>query len=256
MAIGNIIYSTSSTTIASGDIINVSDFEKNTKLQVDTTSGNLNINGGVNLGSTSNIGPISNLKISGGSNLLSPVIITDGTGNLTWSNSKIASFGLGSGTGFTSKTLLSGTSLSYKKISIALTLNADAGSPSYVAGTYALTFQTSSGTVTSGYTGQYIDMYKTSQGAALTRSLQSWSGSSAIIGRRLHYSILNIDLVLTSATNTWQIKTYHTTYLGFPTEHGFSISTGFINLGSPLLNVTLVTSAGTFGYSNTGYIWE
>jgi DNA repair protein RadA/Sms len=47
MAVGNIIYSTSSTTIVSGDVINASDFERGTNLQVDTVSGNLNIAGGI-----------------------------------------------------------------------------------------------------------------------------------------------------------------------------------------------------------------
>jgi len=82
MAVGNIIYSTSSTTIASGDIINATDFERSTNLQVDTVSGNLNITGGINTGSVSNLGSNSNVKISGGSN--GQVLRTDGSSNLSW----------------------------------------------------------------------------------------------------------------------------------------------------------------------------
>jgi hypothetical protein len=54
MAVGNIIYSTSSTTITAGGVIDASDFERSTNLQVDTTSGNLSISGGINTGGVSN----------------------------------------------------------------------------------------------------------------------------------------------------------------------------------------------------------
>jgi hypothetical protein len=66
MAIGNIIYSTSSTTIESGSEIRASNFERSTNLQVDDTSGNLNISGGINTSGTSNLGSIENIKIVGG----------------------------------------------------------------------------------------------------------------------------------------------------------------------------------------------
>jgi hypothetical protein len=65
MAVGNIIYSSSSTTIVSGDKINATDFERSTNLQVDDTSGNLNISGGVNTSGTSNLGSVNNVKITG-----------------------------------------------------------------------------------------------------------------------------------------------------------------------------------------------
>ena len=82
MAIGNIIYSTSSTTITTGGVIDASDFERSTNLQVDTTSGNLSISGGINTGGVSNLTSNSNVKISGGSN--GQVLSTDGSGNLSW----------------------------------------------------------------------------------------------------------------------------------------------------------------------------
>lgn len=84
MAVGNIIYSTSSTTIVAGDIINVTDFERSTDLQVDTTSGNLDISGGINTGGTSNLGSVDSVKISGGSS--GQLLKTDGSGNLNWAS--------------------------------------------------------------------------------------------------------------------------------------------------------------------------
>jgi hypothetical protein len=82
MAVGNIIYSTSSTTIASGNTINASDFEKSTNLQVDDISGNLNIAGGINTGGVSNLGSIDNLIITGGTSGYG--IKTNGSGELSW----------------------------------------------------------------------------------------------------------------------------------------------------------------------------
>ena len=84
MATGNIIYSTSSSTIVSGVPINASNFERSTKLQVDDVSGNLNITGGINTGGTSNLGAISSVKISGGSS--GQLLKTDGSGNLNWAS--------------------------------------------------------------------------------------------------------------------------------------------------------------------------
>jgi hypothetical protein len=85
MSVGNIIYSTSSTTIASGDKINATDFERSTNLQVDDTSGNLNISGGINTSGTSNLGSVDSVKISGGSS--GQVLSTDGSSNLSWVSS-------------------------------------------------------------------------------------------------------------------------------------------------------------------------
>lgn len=82
MAIGNIVYSTSSTTITAGGVIDASDFERSTNLQVDNTSGNLNIAGGINTGGTSNLGSVSSVKISGGSS--GQVLTTDGSSNLSF----------------------------------------------------------------------------------------------------------------------------------------------------------------------------
>jgi hypothetical protein len=82
MAIGNIIYSTSSTTISSGDIINASDFERSTNLQIDTVSGNLNITGGINTSGVSTLGNVGNILITGGE--ASEFITTDGASTLTW----------------------------------------------------------------------------------------------------------------------------------------------------------------------------
>jgi hypothetical protein len=84
MSVGNIIYSTSSTTIASGDKINATDFERSTNLQVDDTSGNLNISGGINTSGTSNLGSVDSVKISGGSS--GQLLKTDGSGNLNWAS--------------------------------------------------------------------------------------------------------------------------------------------------------------------------
>ncbi len=89
MAVGNIIYSTSSTTIASGNTINASDFERSTNLQVDTVSGNLNIAGGINTSGTSNLGSVDNVKISGGSN--GQYLQTDGSSNLSWATLSVPS---------------------------------------------------------------------------------------------------------------------------------------------------------------------
>ena len=85
MATGNIIFSTSSTTITTGGIIDASDFERSTNLQVDNVSGNINISGGINTGSVSNLGSNANVKISGGTS--GQTIITDGSGNLSWGSS-------------------------------------------------------------------------------------------------------------------------------------------------------------------------
>lgn len=111
MAIGNLIYSTSSTTIVSGDSIEASDFERSTNLQVDNTSGNINISGGINTSGistfgarinvtgnvtlsgnvnasgitnsgTASLGAVGSVKITGGSN--GEVLTTDGSGNLSW----------------------------------------------------------------------------------------------------------------------------------------------------------------------------
>lgn len=84
MAIGNLIFSTSSTTIVTGDAIEASDFERSVKLQVDDVSGNINITGGINTGNVSNFGSNANVKISGGSN--NHVLTTDGSSNLRWAN--------------------------------------------------------------------------------------------------------------------------------------------------------------------------
>ncbi len=90
MAVGNIVYSTSSTTIVSGQVINASNFERSTDLQVDTTTGNLNIAGSVNAtggivaSGTSNLGSVGSVKITGGSN--GQVLSTDGSGNLSWAS--------------------------------------------------------------------------------------------------------------------------------------------------------------------------
>lgn len=95
MAVGNIIYSTSSSTIVSGDAINASDFERSTNLQVDTTTGNLNIAGSVNAtggivaSGTSNLGSVGSVKISGGSS--GQVLSTDGSSNLSWATISIPS---------------------------------------------------------------------------------------------------------------------------------------------------------------------
>jgi hypothetical protein len=84
MAVGNIIYSSSSTTIVSGAGIRASNFERSTNLQVDDTSGNLNIAGGINTGGTSNLGSVGSVKITGGSS--GQLLRTDGSGNLNWSS--------------------------------------------------------------------------------------------------------------------------------------------------------------------------
>lgn len=95
MAIGNIIYSTSSTTITAGGVIGASNFERSTNLQVDTTTGNLNIAGSVNAtggivaSGTSNLGSVGSVKISGGSN--GQVLSTDGSSNLSWATISIPS---------------------------------------------------------------------------------------------------------------------------------------------------------------------
>lgn len=85
MATGNIIFSTSSTTIVTGDTIEASDFERSVKLQVDDVSGNINITGGINTGNVSNLGSNANVKISGGTS--GQTIVTDGSGNLSWGSS-------------------------------------------------------------------------------------------------------------------------------------------------------------------------
>lgn len=85
MAIGNIVYSTSSSTITAGDVIDASDFERSTKLQVDDVSGNLIVTGGIITGGVSNLTSNSNVKISGGSS--GQVLSTDGSGNLSWTSS-------------------------------------------------------------------------------------------------------------------------------------------------------------------------
>lgn len=85
MATGNIIFSTSSTTIIAGDAIEASDFERSVKLQVDDVSGNINITGGINTGNVSNLGSNANVKISGGTS--GQTIVTDGSGNLSWGSS-------------------------------------------------------------------------------------------------------------------------------------------------------------------------
>lgn len=111
MAIGNLIYSTSSTTIVTGDAIEASDFERSTNLQVDNTSGNINISGGINTAGistfgatinvtgnvtlsgnvntagitnsgTANLGAVGSVKITGGSN--GYILRTDGSSNLSW----------------------------------------------------------------------------------------------------------------------------------------------------------------------------
>jgi hypothetical protein len=200
MAVGNIIYSTSSTTIVSGDVINASDFERGTNLQVDTVSGNLNIAGGINTGGVSNLGSIDNLIITGGNS--GDAIITDGSGGLTWDVRTINAMSvqtLTTGSSFTFSEIPAGT----KKI---ILLGADVTATGYSLSDSYLQLGTTSGIETSGYSTavSYI-------GDSASQGTSASASTSSISLSRNNQVTFAIEMNLLS-TNFWIIKAQISNY--------------------------------------------
>lgn len=95
MALGNILYNTTAGNIVIGDIIHAADFERNSGLQFDDATANLNVTGNVNITANANVsgnlhalgnsilGSNANLFVSGG--VSGQVLSTDGSSVLSWS---------------------------------------------------------------------------------------------------------------------------------------------------------------------------
>jgi hypothetical protein len=238
MAVGNIIYSSSSTTIASGDVIHAADFERSTKLQVDDVSGNLNITGGINTGSVSNLGSVSNVKISGGSN--GQVLRTDGSSNLSWTTPlTMATAVSASGTAVDFTSIPAGI----KRITILLNgVSTNGSSPVTVQ------IGDSGGIETSSYAGSVWGTLNATTGFVYSSTafyLDPNSGDSVI--SRIGTAVLqNIN------GNTWILNS------NLMTIGGIAVGTGAKTLSGTLDRIRLTTIGGinTFDAGTVNIMYE
>jgi hypothetical protein len=245
MAIGNIIYSTSSTTIVSGDVINASDFERGTNLQVDTVSGNLNIAGGINTSGTSNLGSVGSVKISGGSN--GQVLSTDGSSNLSWINTGPVYSTLQSPT--------SGTTVDFTGIpSLArrITVMFRELDPSTTGGSLQIQLGVSGVPETTDYVGAFG--YSNGGGGA---GAGTWSSGMVVgIGDNASGITYNGSTILTrlsASSNIWVSQSIVTDRVG---ETLVVSAAGSKSLAGTLNMIRVLITSGTFSSGSVNVMYE
>jgi hypothetical protein len=245
MAVGNIIYSTSSTTIVSGDVINASDFERGTNLQVDTVSGNLNIAGGINTGGTSTLGSASDIKISGGSS--GQVLSTDGSSNLSWINTGPVHLGLQP---TTSGSIVSFTGIPSwaKRITVIFREIAT----SAASGALLIQLGTSSGYETSDYYGAFG--YSNSGGGA---GAGTWSSGMIVGGgdgaSGITYNGSIILTRLSSSSNAWNGQSIVSERIG---ETLLWTGAGSKSLAGTLDRISVSITIGMFTAGSVNVMYE